>query len=134
MVTAANIVFYIWKWLKECLFCDFNFFHYSLFTVFCQFLLYSNLTQSHICVCVCVCVLFFSSYPPSCSITSDFHVLYHRISLLIHFKGNSFHLLTPNSQSISLHPPLLDNHVCSPCPWVSFLWKGSFMPYIRVQI
>ena len=34
-----------------------------------------------------------------------FPVLYSRISLLIHFKWNSFHLLTPDSQSIPLPPP-----------------------------
>ena len=42
---------------------------------------------------------FFSHYPPSCSITSDwisFPVLYSRTSLLICPKCNSSHLLTPN--------------------------------------
>ena len=48
---------------------------------------------------------FFSHYPPQLSITSDwvqFPVLYSRISLLIHSKCNSLHLLTPNSLSILL--------------------------------
>ena len=55
-------------------------------------------------------VHFFSHYPPLCSITSDqiqFSVLYRSISLLIHSKCSSLHLLTPNSQSISLLPPPL---------------------------
>ena len=51
---------------------------------------------------------FFSSYYlPSCSIPRDyilFPVLYSKISLLIHFKCNSLHLLTPNFQSIPLSP------------------------------
>ena len=34
-----------------------------------------------------------------------FPVLYGRISLLIHSKGSSLHLLTPNSQFILLPPP-----------------------------
>ena len=66
------------------------------------FLLYNKVTQSHIYT------FFFSPQPPSCSIISDqiqFAVLYSRISWLIHSKGNSVHLLTPDSQSISLSPP-----------------------------
>ena len=43
----------------------FYFFHYTWFTVFCQFLLYSKMTQLYIYI------FFFSHYPPSCSITSD---------------------------------------------------------------
>ena len=45
-------------------------------------------------------IFFFSNYPPSCSITSDwiqFPVLYSRISLLIHSRGSSLHLPSPNS-------------------------------------
>ena len=80
---------------------------------------------------------FFSHYPPSCSIISDeiqFPVLHSRISLLIHSKCNSLHLLTPDSQSIPLPlPPPWQPQVCSPSPWVSFLWKGSFVPYIRFR-
>ena len=43
-----------------------NFFH-SWVTRFCQFLLYSKGTQSHIYIYT----FFFSHYPPSCSITGD---------------------------------------------------------------
>ena len=51
-------------------------------------------------------ISFLSYYLPSCSIP----VLYSRTSLLIHSKGNSLHLLTPNSQSIPLSPlPLGSN-------------------------
>ena len=42
------------------------FFHYSWFTVFCQFLLYSEVT-SH----TYTHTFFSSHYPPSCSITSE---------------------------------------------------------------
>ena len=35
-------------WLID--FYDFYFFHYSRFTVFCQFLLYSKVTQSYLCM------------------------------------------------------------------------------------
>jgi len=62
-------------------------------------------------------------------------VLHSRISLLIHSKGNSLHLLTPNSQSLALPPPPpWQPQIYSPSPWFSFLWKGSFVPYIRFQI
>ena len=48
--------------------------------------------------------------------------LYSRISLPIHSKGTSLHLLTPDSQSIPLPPPPpWQPQVYSPCPWVSFL-------------
>ena len=49
----------------------------------------------------------------------------------------SLHLITPISQSIYSQsiplppPPPWEPQVCSPSPWGSFLWKGSFMPYIR---
>ena len=55
------------------------------------------------------------------------------VLLLFHFKGNSFHLLTTDCQSIPL-PPAWQPQVCSPCPWISFLWKCLFVPYIRFQI
>ena len=61
-------------------------------------------------------------------------MLYSRISLLIHSKCNSLRLLTPDSKSIPLlPPPPWQPQVCSPSPWVSFLWKGLFVPYIRFQ-
>ena len=44
-------------------------------------------------------------------------------------------LLTPNSQSISLPtPPSWQPQVCSPCPWVSFPWEVSLLPYIRFHV
>ena len=45
----------------------FLFFHYGWFTMFCQFLLYSKVTQSYIHAYI----FFLSHYPPSCSIISD---------------------------------------------------------------
>ena len=96
---------------------DFYFFHYSWFTVFCPF---STVHQgdpiTHIYAC------FFSHYLPSCSITCDqiqFPVLYSRISLLIHSKSNSFRPSPP------LPGSPWQQQVCSPSPWVSFLWKRT---------
>ena len=66
-----------------------------------NFLLYSKVTQSHMHLYILFLTL-------SCSTTSDqiqFPLLYNRISLLIHSKCNSFHLLTPDSESIPLPPP-----------------------------
>ena len=51
-----------------------------------------------------------------------------QISLLIHSKCNSLHLLTPNSQSIPLPlPPPWQLQVCSPCPWVCFCSVDKFI-------
>ena len=51
-------------------------------------------------------------------------MLYSRILLLIHSKCNYLHLSTPDSQSIPLPPTSIwQPQVCSPSPWVSFLWK-----------
>ena len=64
-------------------------------------------------------------------------MLHSRISLLIHSKGNSLHLLTPDSQSIPLPPPLLPPRqsasLFSKC-MSSFRWKGSFGLYMRLLI
>ena len=61
--------------------------------MFCQFLLYSKVSQTY----THINIFFSSHYLPTCSITSDqiqFPVLYSRISLVIHSKCNSLHLLT----------------------------------------
>ena len=50
---------------------DFYFFHYNRLTVFCQFLLYSKMTQSHTHTHTHIHTFFFSHFPPSCSIISD---------------------------------------------------------------
>ena len=66
-----------------------------------NFLLYSRVTQSHMHIYILFLTL-------SCYIISDqiqLPVLYSRISLVIHSKGNRLHLLTPDSQSLPL-PPL----------------------------
>ena len=53
-------------------FTIFKFFHYSWFTVSCQFLLYSKSDPVEcVCVCIYIHIFFFSYYPPSCSITRD---------------------------------------------------------------
>ena len=85
------------------IFLKFFFLMYSWFTMLCQFLLYSKVTQSYIYTHAYTCIFFFWYCLPSCYITSDwtqFPVLYNKTSFLIHSKCNSLHLLTPNSQSI----------------------------------
>ena len=62
-------------------------------------------------------------------------MLHSRISLLIHSKGNSLHLLTTSSQSIPL-PPLSpwQPQVYYPSPWFSFLRRCSFVLDVRFQL
>ena len=70
----------------------------------CQFLLYSKVTQSYIYIYIPFPIL--SSiivYPKRLDTVP---VLYSKTSLHIHSKCNNLHLLTPNSQSIPLLPPL----------------------------
>ena len=74
----------------------------------------------------------------SCSIIriqTQFSVLHSRISLLIHSKCSSLHLVTPSTQSIPIppHPPR-QPQVYFPSPGFSFLWKSSFVLCIRFQI
>ena len=70
------------------------------------------------------CIHFFLTL--SCSIISawiQLPVLYSRISWLFHSKGNSLHLLTPNSLYIPLlshPPPPLQPQVCSPMSMIFF--------------
>ena len=102
-----------------------------------SFLLYSKVpSHTHTHTHTHTYTFFFSYYPPACSITIRYSsqcYYTHRISLPIHSKGSSLPLLTPNSQSIPLSPPQ-QPQVFSPSPWISFLWKGSFVSYIRLQI
>ena len=71
-------------------------------------------SHNYMCACVCIHTFFLLFYFPSCSITRDwiwFSVQYCRTSLRIHSEWNSLHLLTSNSPSIPLPPPLfLSNH------------------------
>ena len=94
--------------------------------------------QSYIHTHICI---FFSNFilhcVPSQVTRIYFSVPYSRISLVVHSKRNILHLLTLDSQSISLPPPPpppWQPQLCSSNPWVSFLWKNSFVPYIRFQI
>ena len=78
-------------------------FYYSWFTIFCQFLLYSKVTQLF---------FFFPHGLPPCSITSDslcYTAGSHRSST-----PNAIvciYIITPNSQSIPLPPKAILNHL-----------------------
>ena len=81
-----------------------------------QFLLYSKVTPSYINIHSFSHIIFHHVLAQE-----TIPVLYSRISLFIHSKCNSLHLLTPNSQSIPLPPPHLGNHksVLYVCEFVS---------------
>ena len=84
--------------------CQFFFLKYGWFTMLYQFLLYSKVTQSYIYVHS------FLYYFPSWSIpeigySSLCYTLRPCLSIFIHSKCNSLHLLALNSQSIPLPPP-----------------------------
>jgi len=111
---------------------NFYFFDYSWFTMFCQF---SAVQQgdpvTHTCIHYFSHIIMLHhkwlDIAPS-AIQQDL-ITYplQRINIL--------HLLTPNSQPIPLPPPPpWQPQVCSPSPWFSFLWKGSFVPCVRFQI
>ena len=100
----------------------------------CQFLLYSKMTRS------CIYIHSFSPIILHHVPSQEFPVLSSRISLLIHSKCGSLHLLTPNSQAIWLTPsPSWWPQACSSCHkfcfvlFCFFLSIGSFVPYIRFQ-
>ena len=79
-------------------------------------------------------ILFFSCYLSLHSVLRDWvwlPVLYSRISLLIHPKSSSLHLLTPNSQSLL---PLVNKSILYVYESVSVLQIGSFVPYFRFYI
>ena len=113
--------------------------HISFFKTFLLQLIYNVLSNSAVQQSDSVIHIYtFSSshYPPSSSITSDqiwFPVLYTRISLHIHSKCNSLHLLTPNYQSIPV-PLISHKSVLHVHEFVCFLQIGSFVPYIGFQI
>ena len=72
-------------------------------------------------------IFFFSDYPPSCSIISDwikFPVLYNRISLLIHSECNSFVSIKPKFQ---IHP------TPSPSPLTSTSLFSKSMSFFSVE-
>ena len=98
----------------------------------CQFLLYNKVIQLYI-------YRFFLSF---------FHIILHHVPsqvtdivpwtieqnlIAVHSKCNSWHLLTPHSQSLPLPlSPSWQPQVCSPCPCVCFFSVDhSFVPYIK---
>ena len=56
---ATTMLHNKWK-LLLIIFWDFYFFHYSWFTVFCQYLLYSKVTHSYIHIYICTYIYYFS--------------------------------------------------------------------------
>ena len=80
--------------------------NYSWFTTLCHFLLSEKWLG-----CTCKYILFYVLFHHSLSQEIGYSSLCcnSRTSLLFHSKGNSLHLLTPNSQFILLLPP--------PSPW-----------------
>ena len=113
----------------------------QLFYSVVPILLYSRMIQIHICVCVCMYIytFFFSYNILPCSIPRDwisFLVLYSRVSLLIHSKCSSLHLLITKSQFVSLPTPdpVATTGLFSVCQFLSVLQIGSFVPYFRFHI
>ena len=113
-------------------FNDFCFSHYSWFTVFCPLSTaqqgdpvthtYTH-SSSHIILRPAPAQL--TRYSFQCYTAGS-----HGWSIP---KAIVLHLFTPDSPSIPLPPPW-QPQVCSPSPWVSFLWVGLFTPCIRFQI
>ena len=107
----------------------FVFFHYSWFTVFGQF---STAQQgdpvTHACIHSQIIMLHHKwrdRVPRAAQQDPITYPLQRQQSASI----------DPNSQSIPLPaPPPRQPQVCSPRLWVSFLGKGSLVPYIRFQI
>ena len=89
-----------------------------------NFLLYSKVTQSYAHIYI----------PFSHMIMLQFSVLHSSMSLLVHSRGKSLHLLTPDSQSIHSHPVSLGNRQSVLQVHDFFSVESSFVPYTRFQI
>ena len=108
-----------WVFLILLCFYDFYFFHYSWLTVFCQFLLYSKVTQSYIHICSFSYITL--HHVPS-QVTRYSSLCYTAGSHCLSFpKCNNLHLLTSNSLSIQLSP--------SP-PWHVYFQIMVFSGYV----
>ena len=87
--------------------------------MFCQFLLYSKVTQLYIYMHSFSLIIF--HYVPLQVATCSSLCYTARTSLLIHSKCNTLYLLSPNAQAIPLPTlPPWQPQVCSPCAWVLF--------------
>ena len=99
--------------------------------MFCQFLLYSKVTQA-IYICVHIYIYSFSHiilcHVPS-QVTGYSSLCSSRISLPIHSKGKSLHLLTPDSQSLLLPPRFQTLHFPPPqasaSGWLYCQWEQT---------
>ena len=124
--------FYFFK-IDFLFFNDFYFFHYSWFTVFWPFLLYNKVTEWHIHIYILFLtlssIMFHRNwlYIIPCGIQQDL-IVYP----LQRQQFASINVRLPGHPTPSPSP--WQPQLCSPSPWVSFLWKGSFVPYIRFQI
>ena len=84
---------------------------------------------SHTCIYILFltlsCIMFHCKW-----LDISFPMLYSMISLPVHSKCKSFHLLTPDFQSIPLPPlRLWQTQVCPTCPW-SFLFCRYISPIL----
>ena len=60
--TLLSLLLFFWNALAFFFFSNFYFFHYRWFIVFCQFLLYSKVAQSHIYIYIYIHSLIFNSF------------------------------------------------------------------------
>ena len=108
--------------------------YYGWFTMLCQFLMNSIVTQSQSCTHththththICFLTLFsIMVYPKRLDIVP---CAYSRTLLLIHSKCNRLDLPTPNSLSVLVPPPLpWQPQVYSLCLWFCFCFVDRFI-------
>ena len=128
---TPHLLFMGWGWIGGC-FCIFLL-KYSWFTVLCQSLLYSKVTQIYTHIHSFLKIFFSILVYPRRLDTVPSAI--SRTLLFIYAIYNNLPLLTPNSQFIPppSHSPLATSLI-SVCESVSVLWIGSFVPYFRSRI
>ena len=101
---------------------------YIWFTMLCQLLLYSKMTQSYTHTHIYIHIPTFFFYvvvPHSLSQEMGYNSLCYAL-LFSHSKSNSLRVLTPNFQSIPL-PPTWQSQVWSLRPWVCVCFVDRFI-------